>query len=216
MILLILAGLVLLGLGFVAFIINAQIALSQNMIKPEPVPGVSEWFSPALIAIYVAVGIFLSEQAYVRWKDNKANNERIINTYNAIINEIKDHEKTLSSEKRVKDGDGIDYADAFFNHGAYDSIVHSGYLTLIKNVELQQAIVNLYLRVNVCNQYIFYIDQYNDTFSINKLSSEQQKRWENQIRERKKLVTRNQQQMSDLMGGIEVEMNKLIKKSSEL
>jgi tellurite resistance protein TehA-like permease len=110
MILLIITGTVFFGLCFVVFIINAQYVISQKMIKSEPAPDIHELFTPSVIAIYVAVGIFLSEQAYVRHRDKKTNNERLINTYNAILNEIKNHQKTLSSDKRVKDGKIINYA----------------------------------------------------------------------------------------------------------
>lgn len=203
---------ILLTISYIfAISLNVVYAESNEIILFGQINGlwnmIVAWFNPGTISIYVAVGIFLIQQWYVQKKDREEQEKRTMNMCNAILREIKDHRDALTNYEIVgQEGSKIYFRNAFFNFGAYDSIVHSGGLTYLDDLELQQAIVNLYLRVSLCNQDLHYLDSYYDAFFLNDTSPTRKQRWEEEVKRYHERLTRNQNEMKDLMNGIEVKM----------
>jgi hypothetical protein len=107
-----------------------------------------------IIAITVAVGIFLIERCYEYSKNKKDVKERLTRCYSTIEKELEDHIGALSNPTfdNIEDNKGYPFKSMFLNVDAYESLLHSGLFTYFPEVT-QLALVNLYTRIKLHNEY---------------------------------------------------------------
>lgn len=131
-----------------------------------------------VIAIVVALVIFLLERYYERRKDRVEINDRLERCYKTIEKELNDHEQSFDNPKyeNSSDNENVPWKGMVLNIDAYDSLVHSGLFTYFQD-RTQDRLANLYIRIKLQNKMIHEKTLVKSMFFMQGFSDEKKKLW---------------------------------------
>jgi hypothetical protein len=160
----------------------------------------------ALIALIVAVIIFIIERV-LEWLSRKKENKEIRRrSCNAILEEIKDNRDTFTNPDYQDDyliyDPGKKFSTRSLNSAAFESVLHSGLFTRFET-ETQNSLSNLYLRIKLRNEYIIHLNGFYDTFFLYDRSPKRQELWQQVVRRYGELLTLYESQINVFLDGVE-------------
>src|SRR5688572_24776813 len=132
--------------------------------------GISEWIA------LIGIGAIFAVSVIDRQVDS--NHRKRIACY-SIIREIDDTEFAYTSNDYphvVREGDGVDYVNAFLNTDIYQSLISTGEIMEFKT-EVQNDLSNFYINIMYRNEALKDFNRHNAMFFINGVTQDRLDRW---------------------------------------
>jgi hypothetical protein len=165
------------------------------------------------LSILVAIAIFVAERMYDRLRREQDDREIKCNSCNAILKEIDDHKDAFTNPNYThkRPSSELEYVEAFFNTDAYDSVLNSGLFTHF-DVDTQNTLSNLYIRIKLRNELLAYIDRYRDLFFLYDNAPTRYSRWNEEVFRYEVSMSDREKEIKDLMEAAEVYIEKELQK----
>jgi len=156
-----------------------------------------------LIGIIIALGIFMYDRFYERWKDKQEINQRLTRCFRTISMELNDHAKALVNKEYpdVVDNSAYPFKSMFLNIDAYESLLHSGLFTHF-NEETQDRLANLYNRVKLHNEFQTHRTILRCRFDMDEYSKDKEKKWSILIAPCDVILNLYQKEIKELIGSV--------------
>jgi hypothetical protein len=163
------------------------------------------------LSIVVAIFLFYRQQKIDQKKRNEEQIERKHNAFNALSEEIKEHKKAfdnarnnpLYGDEHIQyPDDDIDYCLRLLNTDAYESVIHSGLFTYPER-ETQNSLSNLYMRIRNRNELLKNKGNFTESSLAQSDSTGYIELLIQMAKNNEKVITIWEQEIRDLMGGIE-------------